>query len=346
MLNGINCGGCAKGVRAALMAVEGVADVLAENKKDTGVHPNRVVVTGVGSARRLEAAARAALAALDAGRGKFTVVEPGAPPQPYEEFPCSPARARAAPASAAELGFTSHVFRARRPFHEARLLALCDRWDLPSKDVCFAQFERAGRAAAAPPRRTHGADDAAPFAGVLRSKGSVWLDSAPAEQVAWSHAGRHFRLTFAGGWWCTLPEPVMRQCLPSPASFAAERAHFEGEDGDRRQELVFIGTSLDRAAIDAALSACLCTDDELAAYRAAAAAACAPPAPFRFGVGDRVECNVGADEWKPGAVVAHHYREPEWPPEEWSPYQVQLDDGLLVYAPDDEAESIRAESPG
>ena len=55
---------------------------------------------------------------------------------------------------------------------------------------------------------------------------------------------------------------------------------------------------------------------------------------------------VGADEWKPGAVVAHHYREPEWPPEEWSPYQVQLDDGLLVYAPDDEAESIRAESPG
>ena len=46
MLNGLNCGGCEKGVRKALMAVEGVTDVLAEHKGDTGGHPNKVVVTG------------------------------------------------------------------------------------------------------------------------------------------------------------------------------------------------------------------------------------------------------------------------------------------------------------
>jgi len=64
---------------------------------------------------------------------------------------------------------------------------------------------------------------------------------------------------------------------------------------------------------------------ELREYRERwAAAYAAPAAPFRFGVGARVECQVGMDEWARGAVVAHHYRAAEWPPEEWAPYQVRL----------------------
>ena len=140
-----------------------------------------------------------------------------------------------------------------------------------------------------------------------------------------------------------VPEPVMRRCLPDEALFASEHKAFDGADGDRRQELVFIGTRLDEAAIAAALDACLCTDDELREYRAQWADDYAEPAPFRFDVGARVEC-YGEDGWSRGSVVAHHYREPDWPLEAWAPYQVRLDDGFLIFAPADDDRCIRPQS--
>ena len=161
-------------------------------------------------------AVRAAIADLDAGRGKFTIVEPDATPTLYVEFSCSPPRPQV-PNAADALGFTTHVFRARRPFNQERLLELCGRWPLPNKAVCFSQFGQLTEAVEAMEAVARagapGVDGT--FAGVLRSKGTVWLDSAPREPVAWSHAGRHFTLRYSGVWWTTLPEPIMRQCLPT-----------------------------------------------------------------------------------------------------------------------------------
>lgn len=56
---------CGKALSKTLLAVEGVTEVLAENKADTGVHPNQVRI----KASCAETAVREAIATLDAGRG-------------------------------------------------------------------------------------------------------------------------------------------------------------------------------------------------------------------------------------------------------------------------------------
>ena len=64
--------------------------------------------------------------------------------------------------------------------------------------------------------------------------------------------------------------------------------------------------------------------------------------PLRFDVGAEVECNFGGGEWKRGTVVAHHYLEQGW--ERPAPYQVQLADGVLIFAPEDRDDVVRLAS--
>ena len=83
----------------------------------------------------------------------------------------------------------------------------------------------------------------------------------------WSHAGAHFETRRAGRWWAAVDEAS----IPDSRRDAVA-ADFEGDDGDRRQEIVFIGTGLDemaknRAIIVAALDACLLTEKEMQLYR-------------------------------------------------------------------------------
>ena len=91
-------------------------------------------------------------------------------------------------------------------------------------------------------------------AGLLRAKGFFWLAEAPAEIGFLSVAGGRARRERVGTWAAALRESG----VITEAQITAEaRAKWAEPHGDRRQELVFIGTDLDETAMRAKLDACL-----------------------------------------------------------------------------------------
>jgi G3E family GTPase len=130
-----------------------------------------------------------------------------------------------------EYGIGSFTYQARRPFHPQRF------WDLIHSE----------------------------WAGVLRSKGFFWLASRPELAGSWSQAGGACRHGPAGYWWDAVPQSHWPE---DPEHRARILEKSQGEWGDRRQELVFIGMDMDEAGIRARLDACLLTDAEMALGRA------------------------------------------------------------------------------
>mmetsp|Transcript_40201 Transcript_40201/g.72435 ORF Transcript_40201/g.72435 Transcript_40201/m.72435 type:complete len:614 (-) Transcript_40201:78-1919(-) len=184
--------------------------------------------------------------------------------------------------AADQLGIASFVFKSSTPFNSQRLIALLNRWPVPIKDsLDFGLVMGMGQETKFDGDETieHGA-----FVGVLRSKGFCWMaptkwsDKSAGGDVwrhdtamYWSHAGKHFGITSSGKWWGTLNKEQMK---PYFADNMEEYDRIMREDwvseewGDRRQELVFIGTNLDESEIQAALDDCLCTAEEMDVYRA------------------------------------------------------------------------------
>lgn len=126
-------------------------------------------------------------------------------------------------------GISSFVYRSRRPFHPERLgHYLQHNW----------------------------------YNGIIRSKGVFWLASRPNDALNWSQAGSTVNVDRAGVWWDSMPyrERIRYQAFVDnrPAIEARWDPHF----GDRYNELVLIGQSMNEAQITAELDACLCTAEE------------------------------------------------------------------------------------
>ncbi|MGN6231277.1 MAG: GTP-binding protein [Trinickia sp.] len=131
-----------------------------------------------------------------------------------------------------QYGIGSFVYRARRPFHPQRLWALLhEQWQ-----------------------------------GVLRSKGFFWLPTRNDVAGSLSQAGGVCRHGPAGMWWAAQPRDEWPEDDELREEIAADW-HGSPDDatiGDRRQELVLIGVSLDAERWRAKFDACLLTDDEYA----------------------------------------------------------------------------------
>ena len=121
-----------------------------------------------------------------------------------------------------EYGITSFVYRAREPFHPARIHSVLN----------------------------------GPLPGVIRAKGHFWIATRPDWVAEFSLAGAMSSVSPLGRWWASVPADR----LPKHPEAQAEIArHWAEPWGDRRQEIVFIGAGLDRDAICAALNAALVT---------------------------------------------------------------------------------------
>jgi G3E family GTPase len=127
-----------------------------------------------------------------------------------------------------EYGISSFSYVARRPFY-------------PEK---FYQF-------------LHGSEK---FGKLIRSKGYFWLSSRPESVGQWSQAGGIARYGYAGMFWKAVP----KQDWPKDKeSLEAIETYWEEPFGDMRQELIFIGQSLNQQAMVSALDNCLLSDDDL-----------------------------------------------------------------------------------
>ena len=127
-----------------------------------------------------------------------------------------------------EYGISSFVYRARRPFHPARLMSFFQ--DAHMKTI-------------------------------LRSKGIFWIASRNDSGIRWSLAGHVARVSPAGHWLSAVPED-MRPPAEQIQDYVDE--YWEEPFGDRRQELVFIGMQMPQDTMIEKLNAALLTDDELA----------------------------------------------------------------------------------
>ncbi|MGR3649380.1 MAG: GTP-binding protein [Shimia sp.] len=119
-----------------------------------------------------------------------------------------------------EYGVTSYVYRARQPFIPEKILDILNG-DLP---------------------------------GVIRAKGHFWISSRPEWVAEFSLAGALSSVKPLGTWWATVPKDRW------PDNDSAQnylRQHWQEPWGDRRQEIVFIGSGIDWPALKARLDTAL-----------------------------------------------------------------------------------------
>jgi len=132
-----------------------------------------------------------------------------------------------------EYGISSFVLRDRRPMSSARFEQLLSSKILKNENV-------------------------------IRAKGTLWLDCCENAITVFDLAGASIEVNAEQEWFVEMKnnEPEMWESF-APSYKEAILQDFEGEQGDKRQEFVFIGKDMDEAKVRKAIESCLLTDEEL-----------------------------------------------------------------------------------
>ena len=148
-----------------------------------------------------------------------------------------------------EYGISSFLYTSRIPFHAERLMEFVNTKlavdDDEDDDVVKST------------------DNTSPSSStrILRSKGFFWLASRPTEMMVWSQAGGLFQLSPGGAWWIDTPKDLWPEDEESKQQIQND---WDEKQGDRRQELVFIGTDMNKNEMITHLNKCLLTPTEMA----------------------------------------------------------------------------------
>ncbi len=124
-----------------------------------------------------------------------------------------------------EYGVTSYVYRARRPFEPEKIQALLN----------------------------------GPMPGVIRAKGHFWIATRPDWVIEFSLAGALSSIAPLGTWWAAVPKERWPE---SDTARSYVSSHWRDPWGDRRQEIVFIGSDIDWPALKARLDTCLVSEQQ------------------------------------------------------------------------------------
>lgn len=183
-----------------------------------------------------------------------------------------------------EYGINNFVYQSRRPFHPERLYKMLynkfyiientipqdeeeeeeeDEEEDEESEVSGDEDDEMEETEEISEKKLLKNRRKSPFGPLLRSKGFFWLATRHILRGEWSSAGS--MLTLKGGIpWFAVAGPEL-DLIPKEARELIEK-DMSGKYGDRRNELVFIGLSIDKKALSKALDSCLLNDEEFATY--------------------------------------------------------------------------------
>mmetsp|Transcript_3568 Transcript_3568/g.5521 ORF Transcript_3568/g.5521 Transcript_3568/m.5521 type:complete len:610 (-) Transcript_3568:384-2213(-) len=158
-----------------------------------------------------------------------------------------------------EYGVSSFVYRSRKPFHPLRLHCFLKQL------FCFAQDWNASDTSKEENEsiRLARKELEKKYGSMLRSKGTCWIAGRDQHEMAWAQSGRIVQITPIAPWFCMQLKEEWDVGDNDEERERIER-RIEGQEyGDRRQEIVLIGTDLQQTAIEKELDRCTLTDSEM-----------------------------------------------------------------------------------